>query len=350
MNMTGRTIRTWAAAGLLATGISTCMALQPMAEAHAQDAKKASVGFYPGALVSLPAFVAQDQGIFERNGLEVELVPIANGPAMTAAVVSGSVTFVNNSWDNLIVAVDKGLPVRGVAGSTVKMPFALIARQGLDLPHAKDGYPAAVDDLVGKNWGVFALGVSIEYIARKFLTDAGHAQTDATFVAVGGPATARPALQNGTIDTYISIEPLPSIVAAKGEGTVLFNLVDNQGPEMFRDLGYNGWWASTDTIETEADTVARFVKSMEDSYCWYSDAANFDKLVVVMQKFAPVPELSAEQYRTMVEKLVPIYGPAVDARTIDSWAALVVEQKTVAKPKTRAEVMAPVAPEQYSCK
>src|SRR5262245_33883124 len=94
------------------------LALALTTAVNAQDKLSATVGYYPGALISLPALVANDQKFFEKNGLTVELVPIASGPAMTAAVSSGSVTFVNNSWDNLLVAVDKGLPVRGVAGST----------------------------------------------------------------------------------------------------------------------------------------------------------------------------------------------------------------------------------------
>ena len=128
----------------------------------------------------------------------------------------------------------------------------------------------------------------------KALAASDYKKDDATFLAVGGPATARPALQRGTIDTYLAIEPLPSIFEAKGEGRVLFNLGANQGPEMFHDLGYNGWWASTSTIEKKPEVVQRFVKAMEDSYCWYSDPANFDQVVAVMQQYTPVPELSVD--------------------------------------------------------
>jgi NitT/TauT family transport system substrate-binding protein len=349
MKKAKETIKGKVAAAALAAGLSAAFALSSATTARADEALDASVGYYPGALISLPALVAKDKKFFEKNGLKVSLVPISNGPAMTSAVASGSVTFVNNSWDNLVVAVDKGLPVRGIAGSTAKVPFAFIARKGLDLPHLKDGYPAVMKDLVGKKWGVYALGVSVQYMEQKLLTDAGYKKDDATFLAVGGPATARPALQRGTIDTYLAIEPLPSIFEAKGEGRVLFNLGANQGPEMFHDLGYNGWWASTSTIEKKPEVVQRFVKAMEDSYCWYSDPANFDQVVAVMQQYTPVPELSDAQYRVMAKGLMPTFGPAIDSRTIDTWAKLDVEQGQVAKPKTRAEIIDPVAPETFSC-
>jgi len=51
----------------------------------------------------------------------------------------------------------------------------------------------------------------------------------------------------------------------------------------------------------------------------------------------------------MVKRLLPTYGPAIDNRTIDTWSKLVVEQKQVTKPKSRADVIAAAAPESFSC-
>ena len=286
--------------------------------------------------------IASDQKFFEKNGLTVELVPISTGPAMTSAVASGSVTFVNNSWDNLLVAVEQGLPVRGVAGSTVKVPFAFIARKGLPLPHLAEGYPAVIKDLVGKNWGVLALGVSVQYMEQTLLTDAGYKPDDVTFLAVGLPNTARPALQRGTIDTYLSVEPLPSIVAAKHEGTVILDLASNQGPEALHDLGYNGWWASTATIKNKPEVVTRFVKAMRDAYCWYSKPDNLDQVVAIMQRYAKVPDLSADEYKAMVQRILPGFGPDITARTIDTWSKLLIDQNKLPRlPGTRSDVIAP---------
>lgn len=340
-------MRSWIMAGVLALGLSSSAGLTGTTTAHAQNLS-ASVGFYPGALISLPALIASDQKFFEKNGLTVELVPITNGPAMTAAVWSGSVTFVNNSWDNLLVAVEKGLPVRGVAGSTVKVPFTLIGRKGLDLPHLAEGYPAVIKDLVGKNWGVLALGVSVHFMEQTLLTDAGFKITDATFLAIGLPNTARPALQRGTADVYLSIEPLPAIVAAKNEGTVILDL-ESQGPKVFHDLGYNGWWASTTTIKDKPDVVTRFARSLEDAYCWYSQPDNLDQVVAIMQHYASVPELSADQYKAMVRRLIPSFGPDITTRTIDTWSQLLMDHQQISAPKKRSDVIATTARETFSC-
>lgn len=340
-------MRAWIFTGVL-LGLSTAGGLTAATTAHAQNLD-ATVGYYPGALISLPALVAKEQKFFEKNGLTIELVPIASGPAMTSAVASGSVTFVNNSWDNLLTAVDKGLPVRGVAGSTVKVPFALIARKGLDLPHAAEGYPAVIKDLAGKNWGVLALGVSVHFMSQMLLTGAGFKADDATFLAIGLPNTARPALQRGTADVYLSIEPLPSIFVAKNEGSVLMDLGKNQGPDVFHDLGYNGWWASTSTIKDKPEVVSRFARSLEDAYCWYSKPDNLDHVVEIMQRYANVPELSPNQYKAMVKTLIPSFGPAITARTIDTWSRLLVDHQQVSAARTRADVIAATARETFAC-
>lgn len=336
-------------AGALAAALAAAIAFAASTPVRAQDKLSATVGYYPGALISLPALVANDQKFFEKNGLAVELVPIATGPAMTAAVASGSVTFVNNSWDNLLVAVEKGLPVRGVAGSTVKVPFALIARKGLPLPHAGEGYPGVIKDLVGKNWGVLALGVSVHYMEQALLTDASYKIDDATFLAVGLPATARPALQRGTVDVYLSVEPLPSIVAAKGEGTVVVDLAQNQGPKVFQNLDYNGWWASTATLKDKPEVAQRFAKSLEDAYCWYSKPDNLDRVVAIMQQHAAVPDLSADEYKAMVKRLLPTFGVGITSRSIDTWARLLMDHQQLGAAKTRSEIIAATARESFAC-
>ncbi len=330
-----------------AVALALAASAMAIASAHAQE--KITVGYYPGALISMPVLVAAEQKLFERHGLSVELVPITSGPAMTSAVASESVTFVNNSWDNLILAVDKGLPVRAVTGSTVKVPFALVARKGIDLPRSAKGYPDVVGDLVGKNWGVLALGVSVHSMAQMILTDAGHKVTDATFLAVGLPNTARPALQRGTVDTYLSIEPLPSIMKSTGEGVVVVDLAANQGPKVLQDLGYNGWWASTTTIKNRPEVVAKFTKSLEDSYCWFSKPDNLDTVVANLQKYAKVPDLQEAAYKEMVRGLLPTFGPEITSRTIATWSKLLVDNKQLGAAKTRADVVAPTARESFRC-
>ena len=140
-----------------------------------------------------------------------------------------------------------------------------------------------------------------------------------------------------------------SLAAAKDEGTVVVDLAKNQGPKVFHDLGYNGWWASTSTIKDKPELVARFAKSLEDSYCWFSKPENLDQVVALLQKTVKVPDLSDDAYKAMVKGLLPTFGPDITARTVDTWSKLLVDNKQLGAPKTRADVVAATARESFSC-
>jgi NitT/TauT family transport system substrate-binding protein len=318
------------------------------ASVHAADAP-AKVGFYPGSLVSFPAFVAQEQGFFKANGLDVSLVPIPDGPAMTAAVVSDSIQFGNNAHDNLTAAVSKGLPVKAIVGNTVALPYALIVRSDKPLPHRKDGYPNVMEDLKGSNVGIVARGVSTHYLTERLITGAGMKSSDVTYLAVGLPASARAALKNKSVDAYLSLWPLVPIVEATGEGVVVVNLAKGEGPPALKDLGYSLWWASDKTISSNPDLVKRFVKANEQAYCWYRDPKNFDAFVKILQKNIPTKELNDEQYRAMVKEMLPAYGVTITEKSVKTWQELLVETKQIKKPYSYSELVAPTAPKEVKC-
>jgi NitT/TauT family transport system substrate-binding protein len=318
------------------------------ASAHAADAP-VKVGFYPGSMVSFPAYVAQEQGFFKKKGLDVSLVPIPDGSAMTAAIVSGSLDFGMNAQDNLAAAVSKGLPVRAVVGNTVALPYALIVRSDKPLPHLKDGYPKVMEDLKGANVGIVARGVSTHYLTERLVTGAGLKSSDVTYLAVGLPASARAALKNKSVDAYMSLWPLPPIVEATHEGVVAVNLAKGEGPPALKDLGYSLWWASENTVKTNPEVVKRYVAANEEAYCWYRDPKNFDALVKILQKNLPTKELNDEQYRAMVKDMLPAYGVAVTERSVTTWQELLLEQKQIKKAYTYSELVAPMAPKEFKC-
>lgn len=307
------------------------------------------MGFYPGALLSFPAFVAKDQGFFKANGIDATLVPIPNGAAMTAAVASGSIQFANNSYDNLSMAVARGLPLKAVVGATVKLPLALIVREGKPLPNQKGGYPKVMQDLAGAKMGVIGLGISTHFLTEQLVTGAGMPKDAATYIAVGLPASARPTMKNKSVDTYTSLWPLPSIAEATGEGTIVVNFIKGEGPAGLKDLAYNGWWSTDKTISENGELVRRFIRANEQAFCWYRDPRNFDAVVAILQKHVPVADLNDEQYRRMVRETLPAYGVSIDDASIRTWQTILVDQKQLPKALTRAELVAPAAPTDAKC-
>src|SRR4030067_363263 len=78
--------------------------------AWAQAPQRARIHHYPGALLSFVAYVGVEQKIFQKHGLDPELVGIATGPDAVAALLAGGVDVMLNSGDNLMRAIEKGSP------------------------------------------------------------------------------------------------------------------------------------------------------------------------------------------------------------------------------------------------
>ena len=336
---------------LLATACGSASSTSASSGSSASSAKTytVSVAYYPGSMVSLPAFIAANEGFFAQNHLKVDLVPINSGPAMTSALVSGSVTFVNNSYDNLEEAISKGLSIRAVVGNTVEPPFQLVARKGLSLPHLADGYPKDLRDLMNKKWGVIAVGVSEQYIDEEMLAGAGLNPNGVTYVGVGLPTTALPALLNGNVDTYLAIPPMTSILLDKHEGSVVVNLAAGQGPPDFKNVDYNGWWATTSEVQSNPAAVRDFARANEQAYCFYHNPANLKKVTAVVSKYVKVPQLTSAQFDQMVQTNLPEYGVNINSASIAAWNHLLDTNHILSKPYSRSALVASTAPSSYSC-
>ncbi|MBP6018653.1 MAG: ABC transporter substrate-binding protein [Burkholderiaceae bacterium] len=330
-------------------GVLAAMLLSVPAPSLAQDTIKATVGYYPGAMLSFPAFIAKDKGFFEKNGLDVTLIPVPNGAAMTAALASGSIDFANNSYDNLTTAVSKGLPIRTIAGAAIRAPLSLIVRKGIDLPNKEAGYPAAMADLKGAKLGVIALGVSVHYMTEMLAVGAGLKPEDNTITAVGLPNSARPALKNKSIDAYLSLWPLPAIVEATGEGTILLDLIQDQGPKDLQGLAYQAWWATEKSIKTKPNMITRFVTTAHEAYCWYQKPENLDEVVAILKKNVPVPELNDEQYARMVKTMLPAYNVNIPAGSIETWQKILMDKKVISSPLSVEQLVLPSAMRKFDC-
>jgi len=338
-----------AVSGLGRAGMMGLVALSLGNTALAQEKIDAAVGYYPGAMLSLSAFVGADKGFYEKHGLNVELVPVPNGAAMTAALVSGSIDFANNSYDNLTTAVSKGLPIKTIVGALVRPPLSLVVREGYPLKNAQQGYPASMRDLKGAKLGVIGLGISVHFMTEMLAQGAGLEAKDYTIVAVGLPNSARPALKNGNVDAYLSLWPLPAIMEATNEGTTLIDLIQDQGPEQLQGLAYQSWWATDRSIESKREMVTRFVRASQDAYCWYSKPENLGEVVAVLKKNVPVPELSDEQYTAMVKTMLPAYDVRIPAQSIAAWQDILIEQGIIKSALSLEDLVIPEAMQDFAC-
>ena len=138
--------------------VLTMLAAAPFAAAPARvsaQAPKLRVAYTLGD-PGMEAFYAQDQGFFARAGLDVDLLVLANAPAMMEAVVGNAVFDVGFADAlQLGTAFLRGVPLAAFAGGVVystEAPIFMVVAKNSPIQTAKD--------LEGQAVGTVAIGTS----------------------------------------------------------------------------------------------------------------------------------------------------------------------------------------------
>ena len=158
----------------------------------------------------MPSYIAKDEGIFEKHGLDVELVLLTNQGAVISALMGGTAQIVTPSALAVIQADDAGLDIVFVASSSMS-PSA--SRTGVFVKNGSNLHNA--HDLIGKKVGVPSLYTLIHVTTRRWLKEQGVDYNEVNFAEVGFQQMAD-VLGSGIIDAAYAIEPYYDRVAEIG--------------------------------------------------------------------------------------------------------------------------------------
>lgn len=167
----------------------------------------------PGALTgALPIYLGSKKGIFQKYGLNVEVIATRNEQMNMQALMSGSVQFLTSSSTGLFYLGRQGLDAVGLCSWNNGSPYSLGSRVKI-----KD-----LKDLKGRKIASSGAGGRADAFIRFMLAKAGlDARTDAQIVPLsGGSAVRLAAVVSGNIDATL-ISSLQGRYAEKLGLTVL---------------------------------------------------------------------------------------------------------------------------------
>jgi len=186
----------------LAAGMLALVALQA---AHAQIEKR-DVHIAVGGQASfyyLPITIAERQGYFKDEGLNIKISDFAGGAVALRAVVGGSADVVSGAYEHTISLQAK------------KQYFQAFVAQGrlpqiaFGVASAKAGSVKSFKDLKGLKVGVSAPGSSTHNLVKQLLSKGGlDPYKDVSVIGVGLGATAINALKSGQIDAISNTDPV----------------------------------------------------------------------------------------------------------------------------------------------
>jgi NitT/TauT family transport system substrate-binding protein len=216
-----------------------------------------NVGYSAISGDAMPAWIAKDAGIFEKNGLDVQLVFFTGGTTAVMALVSADTPIAQLAGPAVVNSVMAGSDATLLVGGVTSLNYYLLSRSEIKTP----------EQLKGGTVAISRFGSASDFIARYALSKIGLAPgKDVTLVQIGSTTARVDATLTGRVQATV-VNPPASIIAQKRGMNVLADL-----PKL--GLVYQHTAAATTKkyIREHPDIVRRYVKSqIEAVHRIYSD-------------------------------------------------------------------------------
>jgi NitT/TauT family transport system substrate-binding protein len=150
-------------------------------------------------LCYLPTMLAESLGEFKKAGVEVEVVQFKGGSESLKAVMGGSADV--GYFDHCVNLAAKGQHLQSFVVYDRFPGFALVVSP------KHNGEINSIKDLANKKVGVSAPGSSTDFFLKYTLSKNGVDPNSIGVIGVGLGATAVAAMEQGTIDAAIMLDP-----------------------------------------------------------------------------------------------------------------------------------------------
>jgi ABC-type nitrate/sulfonate/bicarbonate transport system substrate-binding protein len=258
-------------------------------------------------------WIAHDEGLFKKNGLDVELLHIPSSSLIIQTILAGEVAISYVDGRNTIQSNLTGSDVVLIAGVTNRFPFTFMAR-----PEFK-----RVSDLRGKRIGVTRVGSSTHTVTLYVLNQAGLKPGDYEIVPLGEVPNILIALAAGRIDAG----PLssPTTIRARKAGLVALAAPAKDGPE-YVSIAVG---ATRAYIRANAEIVRRFMRAYAEAVHLFKTSKPIARKAV--QRYTRVSDLEIleethKEYRELMES-----APYTSRRGIET----ILAELAVSDPKAR---------------
>jgi NitT/TauT family transport system substrate-binding protein len=270
----------------------------------------------------MPPLFAQDENLFTKHGLDVQVGIATAPPTLLPAVVSGSLPIGVTSAIQLAMSHEAGLDIVAVAGASLQSrqhtTTAIVASQASGIRGAAD--------LPGKRVVVPGLNGSYHVMFLKFLHDQGIDPARVQIIE-GGFGLMADMVKGGSADAALATEPfLTRMLQAGGTVRIEYFIVQ-------RDYQFDSLFISTrDWCRANPEPLAAIRATLRDA--------------VAMMKADPKRSESIEaKYLKLPPELIaslntPDYQVDVTPADIQVWADLGRQLGLIAQPFDAADLIA----------
>jgi NitT/TauT family transport system substrate-binding protein len=296
------------------------LAVNDVGAAETSSLRKVRMAFTSLSSVMCPPWIAREVGIFNKYGLDVEVIATPTGVEGMNALIAGEVQFLQISGGTTASAALGGADVMVVGTTLDALVQSLIARPEIE----------KAEQLKGKSVGITRFGTSIDVGARLALKHFGLVpEKEVAIVQVGGMESMVTALQTNRIQA--GILSYPAITQALKLGNrVLLDVASLGIPYAFTGITTRGR-----LIKEDPDLVRRYMMAQTEAIARAKRDKNLALKVMGKYLRTANPNALAESYDIDVQKYmlrVPLTTVEAMKSVLDDLAGRIPKAKD-AEPK-----------------
>lgn len=256
-------------------------------------------------------WVAKEEGLFKKFGLDVELILIEGGTRGAQALISGDLPVVGMAGQPVISARARGSDLVLIGGLINRMNYILASTPGIKKP----------EDLRGKRIGITQVGSSSYHAVMLALKHWGlDARRDrVTLLQVGNQAARVASLQTGGSDAVIVNPGLALTLKERG-----FNVLADF-TELPIPYPQQVFAVRERLIKTDPDLLERILKAVAAGTAFTWEPRNKEKVKAILAKYLRLDKVDkAEEHYQSALKVLP-KKPYVDPVGISSMIEFMAE-------------------------
>jgi len=295
------TLQVTAVLAMLAAFLSS-----PVSSAHAQQRTALRVAYIP-VVTWLPALVAKEEGIFEKNGLDVTFTKFPNLINLPGTL-GKQFDLAPSTAPDLLNAVASGLNIAAVAGETLETS----ANKSYQVMVRPDSGINSVKDLSGKRVAGPGVG-SVMHVALLYWVQK-EGGDPSSVIGLETPFTAMmDQLKSGRVDAVEPLEPFVGQMLGAGFKSIGDPLLAVADPVLFPF-----WIADANWARANGDVLKRWVASLEGGLkAIQTDDAKARK---VLASYSGLPDVVVARIP------LPHYDFRITPAELDVWRNVMVSQ------------------------
>ena len=235
-------------------------------------------------------YVTRQLGLFQKHGVDVELIAFQGGSQLTQAMIAGDLPLALLEGTPVLASNIGGGNLVFIAGMVNTFPFTIVSKAEIRNP----------SDLRGKKIAISRFGSSSDTAVRSALERFNlRPEKDAVVLQIGGQSERFAALRAGVVDAAIVSPPFNLVARRLG-----FNdLIDMS--ESGVAYAHQQIVARRDFTDRQPDLVLRFLRGMIEGLSYWKDPS---KREAVTQQVAKFLKLDPQKDRDQLDETFRYYG------------------------------------------